>query len=160
MARPDSIEGSLLVKNRSRPAGTVVPTLIYDDVPDAVDWLCNAFGFRLRIRAGRGHAQLAIGGGSMMLGQSRTEAGPDGDALVFAPPDDRRVSQSIFVAVDDVDAHHRRAVAAGARIAQAPTDHMFGERQYTAFDLAGYRWTFSQSIADVDPASWGAETMP
>ena len=60
-----------------------------------------------------------------------------------------------MVRVEDADAHHERAVAAGARIVQPPTDYPYGERQYTAEDLAGHRWTFSQSLADVDPADWG-----
>ena len=55
----------------------------------------------------------------------------------------------------DVDAHHAAAEQAGARIIQPPADYPFGERQYTAEDPGGYRWTFSQSIADVDPADWG-----
>jgi len=40
-----------------------------------------------------------------------------------------------------------------------PTDYPYGERQYSAEDLGGHRWTFSQSIADVDPASWGATNI-
>ena len=44
---------------------------------------------------------------------------------------------------------------AGAQILRPPADHPFGERQYTAVDIGGHRWTFSQTIADVDPASWG-----
>jgi uncharacterized glyoxalase superfamily protein PhnB len=40
---------------------------------------------------------------------------------------------------------------------QELTDHEFGERQYTAEDLAGHHWTFSQALSDVDPASWGGE---
>jgi len=45
--------------------------------------------------------------------------------------------------------------ARGAEILQAPTDHPYGERQYRAEDITGHVWTFSESIADVDPASWG-----
>jgi hypothetical protein len=45
--------------------------------------------------------------------------------------------------------------ACGAHIVHPPIDHFFGERQYTVVDLGGHRWTFSQSIADVDPESWG-----
>ena len=60
-----------------------------------------------------------------------------------------------MVRVDDVDAHHDRAAAAGAQIALPPTDYPYGERQYTAEDPGGHRWTFSQSVADVDPADWG-----
>ena len=38
-----------------------------------------------------------------------------------------------------------------------PTDQMYGERQYNAEDLAGHRWTFTQTLADVDPADWGGQ---
>jgi hypothetical protein len=31
----------------------------------------------------------------------------------------------------------------------------YGERQYTAADPAGHQWTFSETLDDVDPASWG-----
>ena len=61
--------------------------------------------------------------------------------------------------VEDVDAHCARARQFGARIVGEPKTAEFGERQYTAEDLAGYRWTFSQTVADVDPNDWGAEVM-
>lgn len=64
-------------------------------------------------------------------------------------------ADSVLVQVDDADEHSARAAAAGARIVSPPTDYPYGERQYTAEDLAGHRWTFSQSIADVDLADWG-----
>lgn len=63
-----------------------------------------------------------------------------------------------MVRVDDVDAHHERAEQHGARIVQPPADFPYGERQYTAEDLAGHRWTFSQTIADVAPEKWGGTT--
>jgi uncharacterized glyoxalase superfamily protein PhnB len=40
-------------------------------------------------------------------------------------------------------------------VLRAPADHPFGERQYTVEDFAGRRWTFTQTSADVDPATWG-----
>ena len=49
----------------------------------------------------------------------------------------------------------REAEAAGATIRSEPTDWPYGERQYSAEDPGGHIWTFSQSIADVDPADWG-----
>ncbi len=57
--------------------------------------------------------------------------------------------------IDDVDGHHERAHRVGAQIVQPPSNYPYGERQYTAEDLAGHRWTFSQSIADVAPEEWG-----
>lgn len=61
-----------MVVNRSAPRATVVPILVYEDVGKAIDWLCDTFGFRERLRAGAPggsvtHAQLEIGGGAIML---------------------------------------------------------------------------------------------
>ena len=64
-------------------------------------------------------------------------------------------SHSLMVCVEDVDHHYAHAAQSGARIIAPPTDFPYGERQYTVEDLAGRRWTFSQSIADVDPQEWG-----
>lgn len=64
-----------------------------------------------------------------------------------------------MVRVANVDQHHARASERGAKILQAPTDQPYGERQYVVEDLGGHCWMFSQSIADVDPASWGGELL-
>jgi uncharacterized glyoxalase superfamily protein PhnB len=61
--------------------------------------------------------------------------------------------------VEDADRHREQAAKAGARILSEPTDYPYGERQYSAEDPGGHRWTFSQSIADVDPASWGGTAI-
>ena len=65
---------------------------------------------------------------------------------------------TVIVRVEDLDAHHPRAEQHGARIVQSPADYPYGERQYTAEDLAGHSWTFSQTIADVAPEEWGGTT--
>jgi hypothetical protein len=62
---------------------------------------------------------------------------------------------AVMVRLDDVDAHCERARLHGARIVPRPTDFPYGERQYSAVDIGGHAWTFSQTIADVDPTSWG-----
>ena len=127
-------------QNRSIPESVVMPVLIYADVRAAVAWLVAAFGCVERLRIGEHRAQLALGGGHLVAA--------DGPSVGPA-------RSAVLVRVADVDVHYRRAEAAGARIVAPPTDHPFGERQYTAEDLAGHRWTFSQTIADVDPVSWG-----
>jgi uncharacterized glyoxalase superfamily protein PhnB len=141
-----------MVINRSAPRVAVVPILVYEDVGTAIDWLCRMFGFTERLRAaGPGgviaHAQLAIADGAVMLGRQGAE---------FRPPRPNEVNQYVVVHVEDVDRHYERARQLGARILKVPTDMPFGERQYTAEDLGGHRWTFSQSIADVAPQEWGA----
>ncbi len=128
------------VANRSVPAATVIPELTYADVVEAADWLCEAFGFTVRLRIGNHRAQLVYGDGAIIV--------TDGGSRAIA-------SQSVLVRVEDVDAHHTQALAAGARIPSSPTDYPYGERQYNAEDIGGHHWTFSQSIADVDPAEWG-----
>ena len=126
--------------NRSIPESVVMPVLVYEDVRAAVAWLGAAFGCVERLRIGEHRAQLALGGGHLVVA--------DG-------PSTGSARSMVLVRVADVDAHYRRAAAAGARIVAPPADHVYGERQYTAEDLAGHRWTFSQTVADVDPASWG-----
>src|SRR5215470_6325502 len=140
------------VVNRSAPASGVVAVLVYENVADAIAWLCGAFGFTERLRApGPGgriiHAQLSIGAGDVMIGASGAE---------FRPPRTGEVNQYVLVRVDDVDGHFDYAKRFGARVVRPPTDMPFGERTYTVEDLAGHRWTFSQSIADVAPEQWGA----
>ncbi len=141
-----------MVMNRSAPASSVVPVLVYEDVAQAIEWLCGAFGFTERLRAaGPGgivsHAQLIIGDGAVMLGREGGE---------FRAPRGSDVGQYVVVHIDAVDAHFERARQHGARILKPPANMPFGERQYTAVDPGGHRWTFSQSIADVALEAWGA----
>jgi uncharacterized glyoxalase superfamily protein PhnB len=134
-----------VVQNRSVPPASVIPELAYDDVVEASEWLCNAFGFRQRLRIGSHRVQLVFGDGALIVIEREKTEGDRSDALTHA----------VLVRVDDADRHHEQAVRAGARILQPPTDFPYGERQYNAEDLGGHRRTFSESIADVDPASWG-----
>jgi uncharacterized glyoxalase superfamily protein PhnB len=136
--------------NRSIPSATVIPVLIYPDVRQAVAWLGNAFGFVERLKIGETHrSQLDVGAdGAVIIGDVR------GDRR---PPRAGETTHSVMIRVDDAKAHCDRARANGARIVQELTDHEFGERQYTAEDLAGHHWTFSQTLSDVDPSEWGGE---
>ena len=144
--------------NRTMPPSTVIPVLVYEDPSEAVDWLCDAFGFTLRWRAGEFGAQLGVGAdGAIGISGRRIAPDPESsDPTVFRPPRRGEVSHSIMVRVTDVDEHYARARQGGARILRVPEDLPYGERQYIAEDLEGHRWTFSQSIADVAPEDWGA----
>jgi uncharacterized glyoxalase superfamily protein PhnB len=123
--------------NRSVPEAPVIPELPYPDVREAVDWLTRAFGFKERLQIGDHRAQLVYEGGAVIVIQ--------GDAP----------GSTLLVRVADADAHRAQAEAAGATILSEPTDWPYGERQYSAQDPGGHRWTFSESISDVDPAEWG-----
>ena len=138
----DALIPPRLPANRSMPPGVVVPVLSYAEVDAAVKWLCQTFGFAERLRIGDHRSQLVFGGGSVVVTSSDSPAaGSSG--------------QSLLVRVQDVDLHFERSRRCAARMLQLPTDYPYGERQYTVEDFAGYRWTFSQSIADVHPEEWG-----
>jgi uncharacterized glyoxalase superfamily protein PhnB len=142
-----------MIRNRSVPSASVIPVLAYLDVLEATEWLCRAFGFRERLRIGRHRAQLVFGDGAVIVTQLAAVDTDPGAATLM--PSASTLTHGVHVRVGDVRAHHEQAVRSGARIVHPPTDHPYGERQYTAEDPGGHRWTFSESIADVDPADWG-----
>ena len=135
------------VENRTMPPCTVIPELVYDDVLEAIDWLCSTFGLAERWRAGDHRAQLSIGRCTVAITEPRTSRVLPGHV-------------SLVVRVPDAAAHCERARERGARIVSEPQDFPYGERQYTAEDLGGHHWTFSQSIADVAPEEWGGTSGP
>jgi uncharacterized glyoxalase superfamily protein PhnB len=135
--------------NRSMPDSAVIPVLAYPDVRQAVDWLCQWFGFEERLRIGEHRAQLSFGDGSVVVtGWPADQSNPAG-----------RSDHSIMVRVADVDGHYRRVEQFHAQIVNPPADYPYGERQYTVKDPGGHYWTFSQTIADVDPESWGGQLV-
>jgi uncharacterized glyoxalase superfamily protein PhnB len=136
----------IMLINRSMPPGAVIPELPYADVIAAARWLCAAFGFRERLRIGTHRIQLHVGDGSMVVVD---RGGADGATT----------TGRVMVPVADVDAHHAQAIASGATVVSAPATYPFGERQYSVLDVGGHRWTFSQSVADIDPGSWGGELV-
>ncbi len=137
--------------NRSIPSAAVIPVLIYPDVREAVAWLSAAFGFEERLQIGESHrSQLRFGDGALIVADVRDDR---------RPPRPGEVTDSVLVRVDDAAAHCERARAQGARILMEPTDFEYGERQYAAEDFAGHQWTFSETLDDVDPATWGGKLV-
>ena len=135
---------------------TVTPYLLYEDAGAAIDWLCRAFGFRERLRFADSdevvtHAELDVGtDGLVMLGHPGAE---------HRSPDRLGASTAIIhVYVADVDAHVRRARAAGARITREPADEEYGDRRYDCKDLEGHDWSFAQILRHVPPETWGGQS--
>jgi uncharacterized glyoxalase superfamily protein PhnB len=112
-------------------APRIFPTVHYPDVDAGAAFLREAFGFEdyviYRDDDGRPvHTELRYG-----------------PSIVFVGTDEVRVGTgSLYVAVDDADAHCARARAAGARVTTEPFDTDYGSRDYTALDPAGNRWQF------------------
>jgi len=138
---------------------TVVPMLAYEDGVRAIDWLTRAFGFRENETArfiSNGtvtHAELDVGDGSVVFIATPT---PD-----YESPSHHRetceqarrwhdnpwVIDGVTVAITDLDAHADRARAAGATVLREPEDvSTAGLRVYTAEDLEGHRWMFTEEL--------------
>ncbi len=128
-----------------KETASIIPTLRYEDAPAAIAWLCHAFGFREHLvvpgeNGGIAHAQLLFGNGMIMLGSARDDAF---GAIQKAMSDKNGpVTQSAYIVVDDVDAHSRQALAAGATVVMQPEDQAYGGRLYACRDLEGHLWSF------------------
>jgi uncharacterized glyoxalase superfamily protein PhnB len=138
--------------NRSIPAPTVIPVLIYPDVREAVAWLSAAFGFQERVKIGENHrSQMKVGAdGAVIIGDVRHGR---------IAPRPGEATHSVMVRVENAHAHCEQARAHGAKIIEEPEDFFYGERQYTAEDFAGRQWTFTETIKDVAPEEWGGESV-
>ena len=123
----------------------IIPTMRYRDANAAIDWLCRAFGFERHLvvpdeQGGIAHAQLVLGNGMIMLGSVRDDAF---GKLQKTPAQVGGVgTQSAHIIVADADAHHARAVAAGAQVVYALKDEDYGGRGYSCRDPEGHLWSF------------------
>lgn len=133
--------------------------LYYEDAAKAIDWLCEAFGFEVRLKIeGDGgrieHSELTYGEGLVMVGEA---SGKDRYPQRRAPSQIAGVNtQNMMVYVDDVEAHCAHARASGAKIHAEPTTTDYGEeywtdRGYECEDVGGHRWWFYQRLRS--PAS-------
>ncbi|MEP6938962.1 MAG: VOC family protein [Rudaea sp.] len=124
---------------------TIVPSLRHRDAPAAIDWLCRTFGFEQHVVYADAdivhHAQLTFGNGMIMLGST-----DNGSAWGkrSAQPDEigGRETHSCCVIVEDCDAHHARAVAAGAVIVDPLETKEYGGQGYSCLDPEGHLWWF------------------
>jgi len=130
--------------NRSVPPCPVIPVIIYPDPGAAAEWLSTAFGFTVRLRIANHRIQMKAGDGCFTIAEGNSQ--PNGSCF-------------IQVRVEDVHGHCERARKAGAKILTEPKDHMYGERQYNVQDFYGHRWDFTETIADVEPESWGGVSV-
>lgn len=134
-------------------------SLYYRDPRTAIRWLCQAFGFELRLEVedgegGIAHSELTYGEALVMVnGVGRTEAGKEAwQALQRSPLDVGRLHTAApCLFVDDADAHCAVARAAGATIVREPITNDYGDdfwtdRSYGCLDPEGHLWWFMQRV--------------
>ena len=124
--------------------GNIIPGMRYRDAPEAIDWLCRAFGFSPHLvvpdeRGGIAHAQLtrhrhnyagfsATARGIRRPGQNARRGG--------------RQHAGPYIVIEDIDEHYLQAISAGAEIVYEIADQDYGGRLYTARDPEGFLWNF------------------
>jgi uncharacterized glyoxalase superfamily protein PhnB len=127
----------------------ITPYLLYEDVGRALEFLSKAFGFRkygrpMMARDGTiNHAAMQLGEDVIMMGCP--------GANYRNPKRLGQATQNLYVNVDDVDKHFRRAKKAGATIFEEPLDTPYGDRRYGAEDPEGHQWYFARPIRRRSP---------
>src|SRR5688572_13047263 len=107
--------------------------VFYEDVARAIDFLCSAFGFELRLKVeGAGgrieHSELVFGDGLVMVGSAGGRSDRPGGVPCQSPRSlGGANTQGLCVCVDDVDAHAAHARSAGALIREEPSTTDYGE---------------------------------
>ncbi len=127
---------------------TIFPAVRYADADAALAFLTAALGAQERqvYRDGSGaihHGEIEIEGSVIFIGQFR-KAPPRG-----APAPPEQSPMSLYLVVGDPDAHHARAVAAGATVTRELVDTDYGSREYSVVDPEGNGWSFGT----YDPSS-------
>lgn len=136
----------------SENGNRIISSLCYQDATAAIAWLEKAFGFKPHL--------VVPGEQEGDVRHSQIKA-PDGRSMImlFTMRDDDFAgtqrpphllggsNQSLYLVVDDVDAHHARADAAGAKTLLPPTKQDYGGSAYTVLDPEGHLWSFG----DYDP---------
>ncbi|HKY60858.1 MAG TPA: VOC family protein [Gemmatimonadota bacterium] len=120
------------------PAPNIFPAIKYSDAPAAVDWLTRVLGFEAQMVVPGpdntvAHAELRLGPGFIMLGSVRPQ---EKDNPWATEP------MGVYVYVEDVQAHHDRARAAGAEIVRPLQVTDYGSWEYSVRDPEGHLWSF------------------
>ena len=121
---------------------SIYPAIRYRDPDAAIEWLGRAFGTSERViyRDDSGavvHAELDLDGQLLMLGR----ADPSG-WLGGSEPQPLSSTVSLYIAIEDPDSRHDRAVEAGATIVRALEETSYGSRDFSVRDLEGNLWSF------------------
>jgi uncharacterized glyoxalase superfamily protein PhnB len=128
---------------------SIYPRLAYRDEVAALEFLVRAFGLverresRMELPDGM-LAWLELGDGAVMIGR----AGDERHGL-HSPLETGFPTAMVNAYVHDIDEHHRRAEAAGARIVTPLEDMFWGDRRYEALDLEGHRWHFAERLSAI-----------
>lgn len=124
---------------------SVVPCVLYDDLPMAVDWINRTLDFQEVLRATlpdgwTGHSEMERDGLILLLGRRGGQLGES--------------SSITQIYVDDVDSRCKVAVDHGGSVLDGPVDRPWGVRQAVVADPEGQRWVLTHHLRDTEPSTW------
>jgi len=128
----------------------VTPYLVIEGAGAAIEYYKKVFGATERMRmdapGGRvGHAELVIGGSTVMLADEFPEMGYRGPKAFGGS------AVSLMLYVPNVDEVFKRAMEAGGKQLKPLADQFYGDRMGTVEDPFGHVWTIATHIEDVSP---------
>jgi PhnB protein len=129
-----------MVKPIPEGFSAVTPYLVVADVRGQIDFLVKAFGAMVNVKmelpgGAIGHADVIVFGSHVMMGQ----AGPGHQAM----------PAMLYLYVEDADAVHAKALAAGGALDQPMKDQFYGDRSGSVKDLNGNLWWIATHKEDM-----------
>ena len=114
---------------------------VLDDCPRAIEWYVKVLGAKQRLRLDMpggtvAHCELGFGDAVLMMGSPM-------------PPQFPPKKASLGIYVKDCDAIYQKALTAGARSLQEPTDQFYGDRNARFEDPFGNEWSVMTHVKDV-----------
>ena len=135
--------------------GTVTAYINISGAADAIAFYTEVFGADERMRMADPesgtvwHAELQIGDSVIMLSDEFP------DMNVVSPATLGGTAGGLNVYVEDCDAVHAAALAAGATEIQPPQNQFWGDRSGQVLDPFGHRWNIATHIEDVSAEEIG-----
>ena len=137
---------------------SIIPCLNYKNATNAIEWLCNAFGFQKHLIVPNAdgkiiHAELTLDNIMIMVGSS--DSGTEFSKLIKHPSDIGGFqTQCPYIILDDkeIDEHYKTAKKNGAKIIVELKEEDYEGKNYSCYDLEGHLWSFGS----YDP--WNTKT--
>ncbi|TLD71258.1 glyoxalase [Phragmitibacter flavus] len=123
---------------------TIIPCLAYRNAAQAIEWLCDIFGFEKHAvypneDGSIAHAELKLGNSMIMLGDIND--GPFGRYITQPADINGKETQCCYLVVSDADLIHEKVIASGCEILIPIKDESYGGRGFTCRDLEGHIWS-------------------
>jgi len=127
----------------------VMPYLRVREAASAIRFYKKVFGaserYRLRMGGKIGHAELELGGSTLMISDEFPEVQAVGPKAL------KGTTVTLTVYVDSVDRVVAKAVKAGAKVRRPAADQFYGDRSAQIEDPFGHVWSIQSRIEKVSP---------